>query len=153
MTARDRLLQRQYGLLAALVAEGPLPEGFPAKRALIVSRGLHLKRRREALYCWPGIGEEKALFDEYAREHGRPPGASPLRDGYRFALWLSRRGHAAALRIVSAYAESEQGVVQRGALPGGLVRLCLQLRLWAQRLGTLARPAQLPVKKIFGSMS
>lgn len=153
MSAREKLLQRQYGLLAALVADGPLPEGFPAKRTLIVSRGLHLKRRREALYCWPGIAAEKSLFDEYARQHGRPPGASPVRDGYRFAVWLAHRGHGPAQRIISAYAESEHGAVPRGMLPGAVVRVCLQLRFWWQRLATLPPRANVAVKKISGSVS
>jgi hypothetical protein len=153
VSAREGLLERQYGLLSALVAEGPLPDGFPAKRALIVSRGLHLKRRREALYCWPGLASEISLFDEYARQHGRPPGASPIRDGYRFALWLAGKGHAAALRIVGLYSETEYGVAERGLLGRGVVTAAFHVRALAHTLSALRDLNKASLKKISGSMS
>lgn len=138
MSPREQLLQRQYGLLAALVGDGPTPPGFPERRVAIVSRGLASKRRREALYCWPGIAAETALFDEFARAHARPPGASPLRDGYRFAAWLALRGDARGAFIVRGWAETDNGVVRRSWLGAWVTAVSLASR----RVASTLRPGK-----------
>lgn len=103
---REQLLERQYQMLSCLVAGGPAPEGIPARRLQLVSRGLAKKRRREAISSWPGLEAklgDKAftLFDEYAAAHQRPAGGSPLLDGYQFSRWLADRRVPIGVLIVS----------------------------------------------------
>lgn len=89
----DRLADRQREVMAALVAGGPVPQGFEAAR--IEEAGASLARKRFGMVrrAWPrtveSLGEAAwARFEEFARSH-------PLRDepdGLAFAGWLARRG-------------------------------------------------------------
>lgn len=88
--ARTRLRERQTALLAALVAGGPVPDGFDASALRVQARVLVVKRRATVAK----VGQElprllgpgfDTLFLRYAREH-------PLTGGYhedarRFAEW------------------------------------------------------------------
>ncbi|MBX3168373.1 MAG: hypothetical protein KF760_13225 [Candidatus Eremiobacteraeota bacterium] len=134
---REQLLERQYQLLSCLVAAGPDPEGMPARRLRIVSRGLACKRRREALSSWPGLarlaGQVEPWFDLYAATHQRPAGGSPLLDGYQFNLWLARRGVAVAIRTVCECRPYRQSVVPRPAWQRHLLSLRYGLKEWWRR--------------------
>ncbi|MBN9418673.1 hypothetical protein ABS71_17500 [bacterium SCN 62-11] len=135
--SRERLLERQYQLLNSLVAGGPDPEGMPARRLRIVSRGLACKRRREAISSWPGLAELKGQvedwFDEYAAGHQRPAGGSPLLDGYQFSCWLAERGVPVALHIVTRCRPFGESIEPRPFWERGSLRLMYALKSWRQR--------------------
>lgn len=137
---REQLLERQYRLLSCLVAGGPDPEGMPARRLRLVSRGLACKRRREAISSWPGLahleGQVEAWFDQYAGEQGRPAGGSPLLDGYQFNLWLARRGVAVAIRMVCECRPYRENMVPRPAWERHLWSLAYRLRAWVPAVTT-----------------
>ena len=132
---REQLLERQYQLLSCLVAAGPDPEGMPAPRLRIVSRGLACKRRREALSSWPGLSGTglDSWFDEYAANHQRPAGGSPLLDGYQFCLWLAERGNRPAIAIVSECLPYRQSVRPRRAWEGHFLRARYAVVAWWRR--------------------
>lgn len=131
---REQLLERQYQLLHCLVAGGADPEGMPARRLRLVSRGLACKRRREAISSWPGLcqleGRVEGWFDEYAAAHSRPAGGSPLLDGYQFSLWLAQRGVALAIRIVCECRPYRESIVPRPAWQRPLWNLRYRLKGW-----------------------
>jgi len=137
---REQLLERQYQLLNCLVAGGPHPPGMPAGRLRLVSRGLACKRRREAIASWPGLaqleGQAEVWFDQYAAEHGRPAGGSPLLDGYQFNLWLARRGVAVAIRIVCECRPFRESVLPRPAWERHLWSLGYRVKGWVPALTT-----------------
>lgn len=92
------LAARQADLIDALVAGGPLPDGFDASRIGSTRRALLRKRAGEAATVWPLLaasrgadwsGTVAALLD------GRPPGGA-LRDGWDVARELRRRGKLGA---------------------------------------------------------
>ncbi|WP_329460059.1 DUF692 domain-containing protein [Streptomyces sp. NBC_01497] len=79
--ARERLALAQSGLLSALVAGAPVPEGFDAARLAVQSRALAAKRASVVARTAPELpallGESyHPLFLAYAARR-------PLRDGYR----------------------------------------------------------------------
>ncbi|MFD1546486.1 hypothetical protein [Nonomuraea guangzhouensis] len=89
---RQRLAAAQRGLLAALVAGGPLPDGFDPVRLRIEAAGLIAKRRGLVARSAPDLAIRlgprfAALFTEYAERHPKPPGGS-LGDARAFADWL-----------------------------------------------------------------
>jgi hypothetical protein len=89
---RQRLADAQRGLLAALVAGGPLPDGFDPVRLRIEAAGLIAKRRGLAARSAPDLvirlgPRFAALFTEYAERRPKPPGGS-LGDVRAFADWL-----------------------------------------------------------------
>jgi len=131
---REQLLERQYRLLSCLVAAGPDPEGMPARRLRVVSRGLASKRRREAISSWPGLAQMGAVaeswFDQYAFTHQRPAGGSPLLDGYQFCLWLATRGLPAAIGIVSECRPYRESVVPRPAWERRFLRARYAISAW-----------------------
>ena len=131
---RERLLERQYQLLSCLVADGPDPEGMAPRRLRIVSRGLAMKRRREAISSWPGLaelsGQVEGWFDEYARLQQRPAGGSPLLDGYQFCLWLAARAVPVAIRIVTQCRPVGQSIEPRPFWERARVRLIYGLKHW-----------------------
>ena len=115
---RQLLLERQYELVSCLVANGPLPDGMSPKRLQLVRRGLANKRRREAISSWPALEARLgngvfARFDAYAATHQRPPGGSPLLDGYAFCQWLAPQGIAVAAQIVAQCRPLRDGVEPR----------------------------------------
>ena len=80
--ARERLAHAQSALLAALLADGPVPPGFDAERLDVQSRALRAKRADVVAKVAPELpailGEEefRTAFLGYAK--GRP-----MRDNYR----------------------------------------------------------------------
>ncbi|MCU7822438.1 hypothetical protein KSNIM_12300 [Kitasatospora sp. DSM 101779] len=97
--ARARLARRQTELMAALVAGGPVPEGFDPAQVATQARGLLAKRRDTTARVVPEpariLGADwRPLFDRYARQ-------GPQRGGYRadareFAAWALAAEPAAA---------------------------------------------------------
>lgn len=92
--ARERLARAQAGLLAALVAGGPVPPGFDPERVRIQARALRAKRADIVAKVAPelpailGEAEYRRLFAAYALQH-------PLRANYRWDA-LDFAAHALA---------------------------------------------------------
>ncbi|NHC16573.1 hypothetical protein G9H71_22580 [Motilibacter sp. E257] len=79
--ARRRLARAEAGLLDALVAAGPVPDGFDAERVRIQARALVAKRREVACLVSPGLAAAvgprfRELFDAYARASPKPAGGA-----------------------------------------------------------------------------
>ncbi|MFE7126412.1 DUF692 domain-containing protein [Streptomyces sp. NPDC057617] len=79
--ARERLALREAGLLSALVAGAPVPEGFDGARLRVQSRALAAKRAGVVGKVAPELPEIlgdgfRAAFLAYAADR-------PMRDGYR----------------------------------------------------------------------
>ena len=94
---RERLAADQAALVRALVAGGPVPEGFDPDRVRATADALARKRAREVARAWPALaaalgGDFTARFLAFAA--GRPPPAAggALADGLAFARALARRG-------------------------------------------------------------
>jgi hypothetical protein len=94
---RERLAADQAALVRALVAGGPVPEGFDPDRVRATADALARKRAREVARAWPALaaalgGEFTGRFLAFAA--GRPPPATggALADGLAFARALARRG-------------------------------------------------------------
>ena len=93
MSLRDQ----QAALLAALVANGPVPPGWNAERVHAMARSLMQKRARGIGRSWPTL---KALLGDdfdarcaaYARVQPLPQHGGPLADGRLLARWLERQG-------------------------------------------------------------
>lgn len=101
MTARDRLAARQAELVRALLANGPVPEGFDRERVRVEAAALHAKRRSVAARLRPDLAEALGdrfgeLFDAWAATHPRRSGVSFHADLADFAAWVAaaepRRG-------------------------------------------------------------
>jgi len=93
------LAARQAALVAALVAGGPLPPGFDARRVDAAAAALLRKRAGEVADAWPllatALGPEwKPRFAAWAR--GRPRAGS-FADGFAFARALREAGALPAL--------------------------------------------------------
>lgn len=89
-----RLAEAQAALVAALVADGPVPPGFDDGQVAATRRALLRKRAGEAATHWPllaaGLGERwLPTFAEHRGGH-EPVGA--LRDGWDLARTLRGRG-------------------------------------------------------------
>lgn len=89
-TVNADLAARQAALVAALVAGGPLPDGFDPRTVGIAAQALRSKRAGEVARAWPALAA--SLGDEWPKRfmewaHGRTPGGSLL-DGWAFALDL-----------------------------------------------------------------
>lgn len=123
------MLDRQEALLKAVVEGHVGPAGFDAQRLALVRRGLEIKRRREALHCWPGLGDLCQEFDRFAGQHPRPPGGSPQLDGYAFARWMAARGHVSARLIVETFAIQGQTLRRRSRLERWCVRLARVVKI------------------------
>ncbi|KJK59063.1 hypothetical protein [Saccharothrix sp. ST-888] len=90
VVARARLARRQAELLSALVAGGPVPEGFDREQVRIQAQGLLAKRRDTVARVAPEVprilgAQYRPLFRRYARQ-------GPAVGGYRadaraFAEW------------------------------------------------------------------
>ncbi|MDN5860986.1 MAG: hypothetical protein L0H84_20465 [Pseudonocardia sp.] len=88
------LARRQAELVAALVANGPDPDGFDPARLAATRRALLRKRAGEAAKAWPVLaashgGAWPAVFA--AHRSGHPP-VGALRDGWDVALALRAAG-------------------------------------------------------------
>ena len=141
---RQRLLDRQYELVSCLVANAPDPAGMPAKRLQLVRRGLASKRRREAISSWAALEAQLgsgvfARFDAYAASHQRPPGGSPLLDGYAFCQWLAPQGIAVAAQIVAQFRPCRDGVEPRPAFQRNCRRLRIQFSEMRITLSSVVR--------------
>ena len=93
--ARDRLARAQSGLLSALVAGAPDPEGFDSARLDVQRRALTAKRADVVAKVAPELpdilgGEEyRSAFSSYAE--GRPMTGGFRQDALDFAAWLLAR--------------------------------------------------------------
>lgn len=96
--ARERLARAQAGLLAALVAGAPPPEGFDRERLAVQSRALVAKRASVVAKVAPQLpeimGESafRAAFASYART--RPLTGGHRRDALDFAAHVLDEGLA-----------------------------------------------------------
>jgi len=97
--ARAELAARQAELVAALVADGPLPPGFDAARVDAAATALLRKRAGEVGEAWPllaaALGPRwKPLFVAWARGRVR---AGSFADGFAFARELREAGTLPAM--------------------------------------------------------
>lgn len=95
--ARERLAAAQAELLRALLADGPVPQGFDEKRISVERRSLLAKRRSVAAMLGPDVANElgerfRPLFDSYAVLHPRLAGSRAREDAANFAQWARERG-------------------------------------------------------------
>lgn len=94
--ARERLAHAQAGLLAALVAGAPVPDGFDADRLAVQSRALIGKRADVVAKVAPELPEIlgamtfRSAFAAYAR--GRPMSGGYRQDALEFAAHLLDEG-------------------------------------------------------------
>lgn len=105
MTARERLMEQQTALLAALVAGGPTPPGFDPERVRVQARALAGKRRDSALRAVPelatSLGERwPREFFEWALVHPKPAEGGTRADVHAFATHLRQQN-----RLPSALAK------------------------------------------------
>ena len=128
MSARDELAARQAALVAALVADGPIPPGLDAGRVRIQSDALLRKRRRSVMRAAPelavALGESfAAAFAEHAASG--PKSGNSADDAAAFARFLLRSAHGrnrevrrAARSVIRKHsAIRKHSVIRR--LPGG----------------------------------
>jgi hypothetical protein len=95
--ARERLAAVQAVLMRALVAQGPIPEGFDATRLRMAARSLVNKRRQALAQAWPtlvrGVGDAFVeRFTAFAVAHPLPACANAFADGRGFLTWLEQQG-------------------------------------------------------------
>jgi pimeloyl-ACP methyl ester carboxylesterase len=112
------LAARQAELVAALVADGPVPPGFDPDQLAVARRALERKRAGEAAAVWPLLAGSLGPTwpDAYAASVGGRGSTGALRDGWNLARELSRRGElgdAAALEL----AEREVALRYRDGRP------------------------------------
>jgi hypothetical protein len=91
-THRGDLAARQAALVAALVGDAPVPDGFDPRRLAAVRQALLRKRAGQVASAWPVLAagcQWPDWFTEWAA--GRPPQGG-LRDGFDFARWLRSTG-------------------------------------------------------------
>ncbi|MFE7469359.1 DUF692 domain-containing protein [Streptomyces sp. NPDC057499] len=113
--ARDRLAAAQHGLLSALVARGPAPEGFDRDRLRVQSRALAAKRAGVVAKVAPELPEilgtgYRTAFLAYAAT--RPMSAGYRRDALDFAeslLLADRPADAAARRRLTHWWQDRAG--------------------------------------------
>nr|WP_317621166.1 hypothetical protein [Streptomyces sp. CBMA123] len=93
--ARERLARRQTELLAALVADAPVPPGFDPDQVSAQSTGLAAKRRDTTAKVAPDLprllgAAYGPLFLRYARTHPQTGGYHA--DARAFAAWVLTDG-------------------------------------------------------------
>ncbi|QFZ17624.1 hypothetical protein [Saccharothrix syringae] len=98
---RERLAAAQEDLLNALLADGPVPDGFDPERVRVERRALLNKRRAIVASLRPEVAAElgerfRPLFDEYASSRPRRVGTRFREDAAAFAEWATARGELAA---------------------------------------------------------
>jgi hypothetical protein len=106
-TAPERLAAGQAALVRALVAGGPVPDGFDPARVRATATALARKRAREVARAWPVLAADLggAFTDRFvAFAVGRPPPATggALADGLAFARALARHGRLSGEAKVEA---------------------------------------------------
>jgi hypothetical protein len=89
VTPRAVLAARQRELVRALLAGGPVPDGFDAHRVDVEARSLRSTRRSVAARLRPDLAEVlgnrfRSLFDAWAIDHPKPAGSSFRTDLGRF---------------------------------------------------------------------
>ena len=96
-----RLAVAQAALVAALVAGGPLPDGFDAGRVDAARRALLRKRAGEVARAWPllagGLGT--AFTPRFVQWAARRPPAGSFADGLAFAQQLRDKGELPPLAV------------------------------------------------------
>lgn len=93
---RQRLAARQAALIRALVAGGPVPDGFDPARVRATSEALARKRARQVVKAWPALALDPQFtqaFLSYATGSPLPPTGGALADGLAFADRLASAGH------------------------------------------------------------
>ncbi|GAA2742730.1 hypothetical protein [Kitasatospora cinereorecta] len=101
LLARTSLARRQTELLTALVAGGPVPDGFDPRQVRIQSAGLAAKRRETVAHLAPELpailgADYDPLFLRYAAE--RPQTGGYRADARAFAEWALTAGPSARWR-------------------------------------------------------
>ena len=96
-TAPERFAAGQAALVRALVAGGPVPEGFDPDRVRATAAALARKRAREVARAWPVLAADlgEAFTDRFVGfASGRPLPATggALADGLGFARAMARQG-------------------------------------------------------------
>jgi len=133
----ERLAAEQAALVRALVAGGPVPEGFDPGRVRATAAALARKRAREVARAWPVLAADlgEAFTDRFvAFAAGRPPPATggALADGLAFARALSHQGRLSG----DARVEALLAAARRSPRP---LRLAATLAGPPRRLVVLAR--------------
>lgn len=96
----SNLAAKQAALVAALVNDGPVPEGFDRHRVAAVRTALLRKRAGLVARIWPMLAAEcqwPVRFTEWA--DGRTPRGA-LRDGFDFARHLRAQGRLTPVAAV-----------------------------------------------------
>jgi hypothetical protein len=95
---RGELAARQAELVAALVADGPLPAGFDAIRVGAARRALLRKRAGEAARAWPVLAAAlgPAWVPAFVADRAGTGPVGGLRDGWDLARALRGRGELPA---------------------------------------------------------
>lgn len=93
------LREQQAALLAALVADGPVPAGWDTERVRATALALARKRAQSIGRSWPALRELlsedfEARCAAYARTQPLPQHAGSLADGRLFVRWLEEQGTA-----------------------------------------------------------
>ena len=144
-TAPERLAAEQAALVRALVAGGPVPEGFDRDRVRATAAALARKRAREVARAWPVLAADlgEAFTDRFgASAAGRPPPAAggALADGLGFARDLARQrrlsGDARVEALLAAARLSPRPLRLAATLAGRPPRLVVLARV--PRLGERA---------------
>jgi hypothetical protein len=114
VTPRAELAARQRELVRALLAGGPVPDGFDAHRLDVEARSLRSTRRSVAARLRPdlvdALGDRfRPLFDAWAVDHPKPSGSSFRTDLGRFEAWLYAGGHLEPPRARRRWFRSSTG--------------------------------------------
>lgn len=127
--ARTRLGQAQAGLLAALVAGGPVPAGFDQDRLAVQSRALTGKRADVVAKVAPELpvilGEKRFRSAFFAYARGRPMTGGYRRDALDFVAQLLAEGPAGDRRTRRRLRRWWLERSGPGPLPPGRVRRLL----------------------------
>ena len=143
-TAPERLAAEQAALVRALVAGGPVPEGFDRDRVRATAAALARKRAREVARAWPVLAADGEAFTDrfVAYAAGRPPPAAggALAEGLGFARDLARHrrlsGDARVEALLAAARLSPRPFRLAATLAGRPPRLVVLARV--PRLGERA---------------
>lgn len=115
---RDELALRQTALLAALVAGGPVPEGFDRERVRAQTTSLAAKRRNGVARALPhlaaALGDRwPGTFMDWARTHPKPASGGSRADGHAFAEYLRLRGELPEPTVAGRTPRKQPGGVRR----------------------------------------
>lgn len=94
--ARASVAREQKMLVAALVANGPVPAGFVPRRIQSAARSLYRKRLRSLKHAWPILATAfmsnlEEDFAEYSASTPMPVYGGGLADGRSFIRWLAQK--------------------------------------------------------------